>query len=365
MTEPRSVAPLVEPQAVLAPLTDAAIFLVLTIDDGGEDTVRDALTDLSGLQRSVGFRAPATQLSCVAGIGSDAWDRLFAGPRPAGLHPFVEVVGSRHRAPSTPGDLLFHLRAAQLDVCFELATQLIGRLAGAATVVDEVHGFKYFDERDLMGFVDGTENPVGQAAAAAVTVGDEDPDFAGSSYVIIQKYVHDLTTWNALSVEAQELVIGRTKLDNIELADDVKPDNSHVALNTITDADGNEQQILRDNMPFGSVGQGEFGTYYIAYSSSPDVTEQMLRNMFIGDPPGNHDRILDFSTALTGALFFVPTADFLDDLPEPAGTAPIGSGVAASDSAETDPGNTDSATMGQSVADSSLGIGDLKRSSPS
>ena len=203
-----------------------------------------------------------------------------------------------------------------MDLCFELAAQLMRRLDGRVTVVDEVQGFKYFDERDLMGFVDGTENPVGPSAIAAATIGDEDPDFAGGSYVIVQKYLHDLTTWDRLTVEEQERVIGRTKLSDIELADEVKPANSHVALNTITGDDGEERQIVRDNMPFGRPGHGEFGTYFIGYAGDVGTTEQMLRNMFLGSPPGTYDRILDFSTAVTGSLFFVPSADFLDD-PQP------------------------------------------------
>jgi putative iron-dependent peroxidase len=318
------------PQPVLTPLTRAAIFLVLTVEQGGEQQVRELLGEVSGLSRSVGSRDPAAGLSCVVGIGSAAWDRLFAGPRPAGLHPFAELVGATHRAVATPGDLLLHLRADRLDLCFELATLLVARLRGAATVVDEVHGFRYFDERDLLGFVDGTENPSGAAAAAAVTVGPQDPDFAGSSYVVVQKYLHDLDSWNRLPVEAQERAVGRTKLADVELADEVKPANSHVALTVITGADGLERQILRDNMPFGRVGAGEFGTYFIGYVSDPAVIEQMLTNMFIGDPPGNHDRILDFSTAVTGGLFFVPTLDLLDDPPRAAPVRSAALGSAAS-----------------------------------
>jgi len=299
---------------VLAPLTDAAIFLVVTVRPGGEDTVRELLEDLSGLQRTVGFRLPAAQLSCVTGIGRDLWDRLFTGPRPAGLHRFRSWKGARHTAPSTPGDLLFHIRAGQMDVCFELAAKIAGRLSEVGEVVDETHGFKYFDERDLLGFVDGTENPTGAEASDHVLIGDEDPDFAGGSYVLVQKYRHDLTAWNALKVEEQEAAIGRTKLDNVELKD--KAANSHVALNTVDDPDGNELKILRDNMPFGSIKEGEYGTYYIAYAATPDVPELMLRRMFLGDPVGTYDRILDFSVATTGSLFFVPTAAFLDDLPD-------------------------------------------------
>jgi porphyrinogen peroxidase len=338
----------VVPEAVLRPLTRTAIFLIVTVDPGGESVVRDLLTALSALQRGVGFREPQGNLSCVAGVGSDVWDRLFGGPRPAELHPFRELAGAGHRAPATPGDLLFHIRAERLDLCFALASEVMDRLRGAVTVRDEVHGFKYFDMRDLLGFVDGTENPVGTVASAAVLIGDEDPAFAGGSYVIVQKYIHDLQAWNALPVEAQERVIGRTKLSDIELDDAVKPPDSHVALNTIVDPDGTERQILRDNMPFGSPGRGEFGTYYIGYARTPSVTERMLRNMFLGSPPATHDRILDFSTATTGALFFVPSADFLDDLPDPPGAvAAVEAGTA-----DVDPRRS-----------GSLGIGSLKRSS--
>lgn len=338
----------VESQAVLRPLTEAAIFLVATVDAGAEDDIRGLLADVAGLTRSVGFRDLDGELSCVVGIGSALWDRLFGEPRPASLHPFRELVGAEHTALGSPGDLLFHVRARRADLCFELAGQLMNRLAGHAQVVDEVHGFRYFDERDLLGFVDGTENPTGRAALAAVLVGEEDPDFAGGSYVIVQKYLHDLTSWNALAVEEQERVLGRTKLADIELPDDLKPANSHVALNTITDENGAQRQIVRANMAFGRVGAGEFGTYFIGYAATPDVIEQMLANMFIGNPPGNHDRILDFSSAVTGGLFFVPSADFLDD-------PPARSGIGVSD----DPHPPDDPAP---PADDSLRIGSLKRS---
>ncbi|GAA4897541.1 Dyp-type peroxidase [Actinomycetospora straminea] len=308
-----------EPQAVLTPLTEASIFLTLVVEPGGEDGVRDLLGDVAGLRRSVGFRLPEGELTCVVGVGAAVWERLFGGPRPQGLHPFRELHGAHH-APATPGDLLVHLRAHRLDMCFELAHLITQRLRRHARVVDEVHGFRFFDERDLLGFVDGTENPEGGAARAAVLVGDEDPRFAGGSYAVTQKYLHDLDGWDALSTEEQERAIGRTKLGDVELPDDRKPPNSHVALNVISDEHGTERQILRFNMPFGHVGTGEFGTYFVSYTREPAVIEQMLHNMFVGTPEGHHDRILDFSTAITGNLWFVPTADFLDDPPVPGGT---------------------------------------------
>jgi putative iron-dependent peroxidase len=304
---------------VVTPLTAAAIILVVTVNPGGEEGVRGLLADITALRRAVGFRVLGGALSCVAAIGSLAWDRLFDGPRPAELHPFGELAGPRHRAPATPGDLLFHIRAERMDLCFELAAQIMARLAGAVTVADEVHGFRYFDERDLIGFVDGTESPDGSDGLRAAVVDDSDPDFAGGSYVIVQKYLHDMATWNALPVEEQERVIGRAKLSDIELPDDLKPGNSHVALNTVTGPDGGQLQIVRANMPFGDVGRGEFGTYFIGYAASVAVTEQMLQNMFVGRPPGNTDRVLDFSTAVTGGLFFAPPVSFLDNLPPSPG----------------------------------------------
>jgi putative iron-dependent peroxidase len=304
-------------QAVASPLTRAAIFLVVKINSGPEnlDTARSFFADLSGIVRAVDFRYIEGGLSCVMGIGSDAWDQLFGLPRPSELHPFQEIhAGSRH-AVSTPGDLLFHIRAKRMDLCFEMAMQIMERLGTAVAAVDEVHGFRYFDDRDLLGFVDGTENPRGDEAADTVFIRDEDPTFAGGSYVIVQKYVHNMSTWEQLSTEAQEKIIGRKKLSDIELDASVKPTSAHSALTTIVE-NGEERKILRDNMPFGRAGQGELGTYFIGYCSTPRTIEQMLENMFIGRPPGNYDRLLDFSTALTGNLFFVPTTSFLDAVGE-------------------------------------------------
>ncbi len=300
-------------QSVVAPLTSAAVFMVLAVrpDAASASTVREVCGGLDGLVRSVGSRDPGGGLTCVLGLGSDAWDRLVGPPRPTHLHPFVEIRSGGRHAVSTPGDLLLHIRAARMDLCFELAALVMSRLDGAVDPVDEVHGFKYFDERDVIGFVDGTENPQGAAARQATLVGAEDPGFAGGSYVIVQKYLHDLTRWNSLPVDEQERIVGRTKLSNIELADDVKPSYAHNAL-TVVESGGEEVKILRDNMPFGTPSKGEFGTYFIGYSRSPEVTEQMLRNMFVGRPEGNYDRLLDMSVAVTGTLFFVPPLSTLE-----------------------------------------------------
>jgi porphyrinogen peroxidase len=337
-------------QPVSAPLTRAVIFLVVTLKPGSENraTVRSFCGDLSAIVRAVETRDLEAALSCIMGIGSEAWDRLFGPPRPAELHPFREIrAGDRH-AVSTPGDLLFHIRAKRMDLCFELATQIMIRIGEAVVPADEVQGFRYFDDRDLIGFVDGTENPRGQEAIDSVLVGEEDATFAGGSYVIVQKYLHDMAGWDALSTEAQERIIGRKKMSDIELDDSVKPTSSHSSLTTIVE-NGKEMKILRDNMPFGRPTHGEFGTYFIGYSRSPSTTEKMLENMFVGRPPGNYDRLLDFSRAVTGNLFFVPSATFLEDVSDEAAVA----ADAATAPAET-------SQSADSKHEGSLGIGSLK-----
>lgn len=308
---------------MLNALSEAAVFLVVSANDrpGAAERLLDVASDINGLARAVGFRQSSKAmgsgpLSCVVGFGSSYWDRIrpAGSPRPAGLHAFRPVTGAVHDAPATSGDVLFHIRADRSDLTFELSRQIMTVLEPWVTVDDHVTGFRYFDARDLLGFVDGTENPTGRGAAAAALIGDNEPDFVSGSYVIVQKYLHDLQAWAALTTEQQERVIGRSKLDDIEIADDVRADNSHVSLNTIVDENGVEQDILRDNMVFGDAGAGEYGTYYIAYASDPAITEQMLINMFVGKPAGNYDRILDVSTAVTGSLFFVPSLDLLESL---------------------------------------------------
>jgi putative iron-dependent peroxidase len=341
----------IQAQPVAGPLTRAAIFLVATLNPGFENrgTVRSFCGDVAALLRAVEFRDLEGGLSCVMGVGSDAWDRLFGPPRPKELHPFREVrAGARH-AVSTPGDLLFHIRAKRMDLCFELAAQFMARIGKAVSPVDEVHAFRYFDDRDLIGFVDGTENPRGAAAIDAVLVGQEDATFAGGSYVMVQKYLHDLDGWNALPTETQERIIGRTKLSDIELDDSVKPTSAHSVLTTIVE-DGKEIKILRDNMPFGRPAYGEFGTYFIGYSRSPRTIEQMLENMFIGRPPGNYDRLLDFSRAVTGNLFFVPSATFLEAVTEEQPAVAEPSAPPAAEPSSSIP----------SMHEGSLGIGSLK-----
>jgi putative iron-dependent peroxidase len=338
----------IDAQSVDAPLSRSAIFLVVTIDPGDDAlaTARDALGSVGDLVKNVGFRDLGGRLSCVVGIGSALWDRLSPDVRPNDLREFQAIHGAR-TAPSTPGDLLFHIRAERYDLCFELERMVLTALGDAATVVDEVTAFRYFDSRDLLGFVDGTANPAGAEIPDAAVVGDEDPVFAGGSYVVVQRYLHDLDAWGALSVEEQQRIIGRTKLDNIELDSATEARPSHKSLATVEDGAGGEYDILRDNMPYGRPGSGEFGTYFIGYSARLWVTERMLLRMFVGAPHGSYDRILDFSTAVTGTTFCAPTREQLDEL----AAGPLAAPTTAPDPAG-DPGTA--------RATGSLGIGALR-----
>ncbi|TPJ32364.1 Dyp-type peroxidase [Mesorhizobium sp. B2-8-3] len=311
----------IDAQSVDAPLSQAAIFLVVTVggDKAALSAVASVLGELDDLVKNVGFRDLSGRLSCIAGIGAGLWNRLSPNPRPRELKPFAPIEGSAHSAPSTPGDLLFHIRAERPDMCFEFERVLLNSLGASVTVADEVSGFRYFDARDLLGFVDGTANPTGLDLPASALVGDEDGDFAGGSYVVVQKYLHDIAAWGKTPTHVQEEIIGRTKIDNIEIDDDDKPRKSHKSLATIEDDAGNEYDILRDNMPFGRPGQNEFGTYFIGYTRYLWVIEKMLQRMYIGEPPGAYDRLLDFSTPHTGTTFFAPTRPMLQKLVEGAG----------------------------------------------
>src|SRR5213596_1793811 len=221
MTPRASDIPNAIAQPVATPLTRAAIFLVVTINPGAghRAAIRSFCADLAALVRSVGFREQEGTLSCVVGFGSDAWDRLFGKPGPRELHKFREIWAGERHAVSTPGDMLFHIRAQRMDLCFELATRIMARLGPAISPVDEVHGFRFFDSRDLIGFVDGTENPKAQEALDVTLVAEEDPTFTAGSYVIVQKYLHNLADWNKLPTEKQEQIVGRTKLTDVELDD--------------------------------------------------------------------------------------------------------------------------------------------------
>ncbi len=265
---------------------------------------------VNNLNNSARIRTVNSGASVVMGISYQAWKKLnLPEPLPAELVDFKPIAGTKHTAVATPGDLHFHIRASDKSFCIDMAADISGMLSEAASCTEEVHGFRYWDGRSILGFVDGTENPNGADRDYFAIIGDTDPDYKGGSYLFVQKYLHNLTAWKALPVAEQEKVIGRSKTNDIEMPDDVKPANSHSALANV----GDDLKIVRDNMPFGNISSNEMGTYFIAYASTFSTVNKMLTRMFIGEPEGNYDRILDFSTASTGTLFFCPPVNMLKD----------------------------------------------------
>ncbi len=304
-------------QPVTSSPGENALFIVLGINSEASsiDAVKDFSANFSALVRSLKNRFPHDDFNAALGFGAEAWSRLFPDIRkPKELMPFEAIKGQKYTAVSTAGDLFFHIRANKQGICYELGSIIHQQLKDCTYSIDEVHGFRYFDGRSIIGFVDGTENPEHEIAAQYAVVGDEDPDFKGGSYAFIQKYVHDMDKWRGLSDEEQEKVIGRKKYSDVELSDDVKPATAHNVVSKAHDADGNELKIVRANMPFSNPSKNEYGTFFIGYARHFSTTRQMLRNMFLGNREKHTDKLLDFSTPLTGCLFFVPTFDFLDDL---------------------------------------------------
>jgi putative iron-dependent peroxidase len=307
------------PQDVTRAPGVSAIFMVygLNENEDANNAVKDLCGEFAAIARSMRKRYPESNPSAVFGFGAEAWGRVFPNePRPKELETFKEIKGAKHTAVSTKGDLFFHIRAQNMDVAYELAAIISSKLDGAVYHIDEVHGFRYFDGRTIIGFVDGTENPENDDAVSFGVIGDEDEYFKGGSYAFVQKYLHDMKAWGELPLREQEKVIGRRRYTDEELGEDVKPANAHNAVTNITDENGNELKIIRANMPFANPSKGEFGTYFIGYASSFSTTRKMLENMFKGEPEGNYDRLLDFSKPVTGTLFFVPSTELLEKLAE-------------------------------------------------
>jgi porphyrinogen peroxidase len=307
------------PQPIIAPPARVGHVLVVTVLPGAESVIRDFCAELPGLVRAVGSRDFEAEVSCVVGFSYDAWSRITGRDAPAGLRRLEPVHGVLQTVPATPGDLVFHVRAAHQDVAFEVALQILAALRGAVRVALEVQGFRYFDNRNLLGFVDGTENPVGPAAEAAALIGSEDPEHAGGSFLLVQKYLFDLEAWNELPGSEQERVIGRDKLTNIALQGDAAETNRQLAA---IDDGGRARTVLRYNVSFGNLGAAELGSLFVGYSASPRVLEAMLRILFVGVPAGNYHPFLDYARAVSAGLFYAPSATLFERISDRGQTLP-------------------------------------------
>lgn len=293
--------------AVLPDPGESALFLNLRVRDRANDGVRMAriAARLPVLAQAVAKRDAKRKMVAAIGFGPALWDLVSPRSRPAAFKPFPRVSP---RAPATGGDLLLHASATRIDLCFDLALALRRELGDAVEVFEEVHGFRYYDGRDLTGFVDGTENPKGRERAEAALIGAEDPKFAGGSLVFAQRYVHDLARWSALPLKQQEAAIGRTKRDSQELPERAKPPTAHIA-RVVIEENGEELEILRHSMPYGTTD--EHGLYFIAYTRDLGIPLKMLRRMLGLTGDGHEDRLMDFTRAVSGATFFAPSLALL------------------------------------------------------
>ena len=302
-----------QPGFIPAPSRNA-LFLVLRVLDPekhGQSVARGA-AGIPASTEKLGAADPRAKLACTVSFGSEFWDVISPKQRPAGLRPFRAIAAQGRTAPSTGGDLLLHILSMRHDLNFELAMRLRHQLGDAVEVMDEVHGFQYLDSRDLTGFIDGTENPKGAGARArAALVGEEDPAFAGGSYVFTQRYVHDLGRWAALPRKDQERIIGRRKPDSAELPERVKPATAHIS-RVVIEENGEELEIVRHSFPYGTVS--EAGLFFIAYCKSLDIPEKMLNRMMGTTGDGLHDHLMDHSRAVSGANFFAPSLEVLRSL---------------------------------------------------
>jgi putative iron-dependent peroxidase len=301
------------PQTGILPAGNStACFIVATVNTGDDAVAqaRSGCAEVPRLTREVAAIDSGAGLVSVVAVGSDCWDRLYTDKgHPSALQPFRTRVEGPRQAPATAGDLLFHIRSERRDLNYVLATKIIAEFGGSISIVEEVDGFRYLENRDLTGFVDGTENPEGDERSDVALVAPDDPDFAAGSYVNMQRYIHDLATWERLSVDEQEAAIGRTKADDVELAEGVKPPTAHIS-RVVIEQDGEELKILRHSMPYGNVC--EAGLMFIAYAKTPDVFNQMLDHMIHADTDGHYDHLLDYTRAVTGCSFFSPSIDFLE-----------------------------------------------------
>lgn len=302
-------------QSVILPLpSDHARFIVLRLKDLTLEQLKEKLADLFNTRDRLITQHPHAQIKTAVAFGPELWAQLYS-QTPAGFQQLQPIEGA-FQMPVVPADVLIHIASARADICFALSQSFFEGIQDQVDVLDERVCFRYFDGRDMTGFIDGTENPQFPDDRAEVALLGEDAGiFEDSSFVFAQRYAHDLDKWKRLKVDAQEQVMGRTKLESIELDDEVKPDNAHVARTVVEDDEGEEMEILRHSLPYGD-GQGDQGLFFIAYTKDLTILDAMLERMFGTSGDGIHDRLLHFVTALDGAYYFAPSEELLETVLE-------------------------------------------------
>lgn len=302
-------------QSVILPLpSNHARFIVIRLKDLSIDGLKEQLEHFFTTRDRLITQHPDAEIKTSVAFGPELWTRLYS-QSPQGFKQLEPIQGS-FNMPVVPADVLIHIASARSDICFALSQSFFDGIQHQVEVLDERVCFRYLDGRDLTGFIDGTENPQFPDDRGETALLPEDAGvFADGSFVFAQRYVHNLESWKRLKVDAQEHVIGRTKLESIELDDDIKPENAHVARTVVEDEEGEELEILRHSLPYGD-GRGEQGLFFIAYTKDLNRIDQMLLRMFGTSGDGIHDRLLHFVTSVDGAYYFAPSEDLLEEVLE-------------------------------------------------
>lgn len=277
-----------------------ASHVYLEWDVSGDRTGRDLVAAIASLR---GPRTTIGGVNLVSGFRPELWNEVMPGSAPAGLHGFNEAItgGDGFVMPATQHDAVIWLSGSAYDVLFDTAHQIISDLKGLASVAEETTSWPYRHDRDLTGFVDGTENPSLIDAPEVVCIPEGHPG-TGGTMLLLQKWIHDTAQWESLSVHDQEQVMGRTKPDSIELTD--KPADSHVA-RTDQDKFGH---VFRRNMPFGTTTH--HGTMFVGFCAEQRPLSAMLESM-AGVTSGVRDALTRYTHPLTGAYYFVPSTEGL------------------------------------------------------
>ena len=302
------------PQSGILPEDGAfGLFLTFSLNNAGAlAPVLRRCRDIPGLTSDTGARDPRANLTSVVGFGWDLWQRLADVTSPSGFRNFTPIGTEPLQAPATGGDIFIHIHSGRHDLNFLLAREILQPIRQEIDVLDETHGFRYLDSRDLTGFIDGTENPQGAERAEAALIDNGDSAFTGGSFILAQRYVHDLEKWGRLAETEQEKVIGRTKPDSVELEDSEKPPTAHIS-RVVIEEQGEELEILRHSMPYGTVSR-EAGLFFLAYSKDISIFDKMLARMFGVSGDGLHDHLMDYTRPVSGAYFYAPPADILVSL---------------------------------------------------
>lgn len=297
---------------ITAEASSDATFILLDAVAGKETQLRQALAAFPELMDSIEQQFPDAQLHAAVGFSSHSFARITQHSLPKELAPFPGLSGEYLTVSDAAYDIILHIRSLRHDASHMLALTLFKALADTVVLREQTNCFKYLDNRDFTGFVDGTENPQGDDRAAVALVGEEDPEHQGGSYLNYMKFVHDLDQWEHQDLKAQEDTYGRTKYDNEEYPSAEKSPHAHTKRTSLKDADGKSLEILRQSMPFGDLQQQ--GLVFVSYSKTPSIFDIMLKSMIEGDEQGRADHLMKYTQATSGSAFFVPTLDFLQQL---------------------------------------------------